>query len=56
MPDDQWLNWQEYIHSVLELAKSFERIAAYRLLDYEDQEDPLDALTAAGVSAVYAGD
>ena len=38
------------------MAESFDRIAAFRLLDNEYREDLFDAFTAAGVGAAYAGD
>ena len=56
MPDDIWSRRRQYVQSVLGLAESFERIAAYRLLDNEYREDLFDAFTAAGVGAAYAGD
>ena len=48
--------WQNYVCSLLQFGESFERIAAYPLLDTEDVETLLDVLTPAGVGAVYAGD
>ena len=48
--------WQNYVCSLLRFAESFERVAAYPLLDTEDVARLLDMLTPAGVGAVYAGD
>ena len=56
MPLEHWSARLDYVQSVLDLAQSFERIAGYRLLDYENRDELFDALTAAGVGAVYAGD
>ena len=56
MSEEDWTRWQEYVRSVLEFAESFERIASYRMLDANDVENLVDALTTAGVGAVYAGD
>ena len=53
---DDWTRWQEFVGSVLEFAESFEHIASYRLLDADDTEKLVDALTWAGAGAVYAGD
>jgi len=56
MPLEHWLERRDYVQSVLHLAQSFERIAGYRLLDYENRDELFDVLTAAGVGAAYAGD
>ena len=48
--------WQNYVCSLLRFAESFERVAAYPLLDTDDVERILNMLTPAGVGAVYAGD
>lgn len=47
---------QEYAESVLELADSLERIPSYPLLDSDDSESLMDALTPAGAGAVLSGD
>ena len=54
--EEDWRKWQEFVGSVLEFAESFEHIASYRLLDADDTERLVDALTWAGAGAVYAGD
>ena len=56
VPDKHWANWQEFLQSVLQLAESFERVPSYRMLDVEDIEGHIAALTETGVGAVYAGD
>lgn len=56
LTEADWMNWQEYIGSVLEFAESFDRIASYPLLEVDDAEMFMDTLTAAGAGAVYAGD
>ena len=56
VPDTHWTNWQEFLQSVLQLAESFERVPSYRMLDVEDIEGHIAALTETGVGAVYAGD
>ena len=48
--------WREFVCSVLEFAESFERVASYSLLDADQAEKIVDALTDAGAGAVYAGD
>ena len=44
------------MRSVLEFAESFGRVALHRILDADDIEELVDALTEADVGAVYAGD
>ena len=56
MPESYWNQQQEYLCSVLNLARSFDPVAAYRLLDSGDFETLVEMLTPAGVGAVYAGD
>ena len=56
MPENVWRERQAYARSVLELAESFERIASYPMLDADEPERTIDALTPAGAGAVYAGD
>ena len=56
MSEANWTEWQEFVRSVLEFAESFERIASYRMLNADNVEGLVDALTSAGVGAVYAGD
>ena len=56
MPESYWVQRQEYLSSVLNLARSFAPVAAYRLLDSGDFETLVEILTPAGVGAVYAGD
>ena len=41
---------------MLKLAESFERVAAYPLLEADDVEKLIGVLTPAGAGAVYAGD
>ena len=56
MTEDDWAKQRELVRSILQFAESFERIASYPLLDVPDMEELGDALTWAGVGAVYAGD
>ena len=56
MPENYWTQRQEYLRSLLNLAESFDTVAAYRLLDSSDFETLVEVLTPAGVGAVYAGD
>ena len=56
MPESYWVQRQEYLGSVLNLARSFAPSAAYRMLDTGDVESLVEMLTHAGVGAVYAGD
>ena len=56
LTDADWLEWQDTVSSVLEFAESFERISSYRILEAEDVEQLADALTWAGVGAVYAAE
>ena len=56
MPEDVWKERQAYALSVLQLAESFERIPSYPMLEANEPEKTIDALTLAGVGAVYAGD
>lgn len=56
VPDTHWVNWQEFLQSVLELAESFERIPSYRMLDLQDIDGQIAAFTETGVGALYAGD
>ena len=55
MPEVVWTEWVEYVQSLLELAKSLERMPMYPLLDVARHEDLSSALTRVGVGAVYAG-
>ena len=56
MPESYWNQRLEYLRSVLNLAESFDLVAAYRLLDSNDFKTLVEVLTPAGVGAVYAGD
>ena len=56
LSENDWAMRQEYAESVLELADSLGRIPSYLMLDAEDADDVVDALTAAGAGAVFAGD
>lgn len=56
LPEDNWVERQEYAETVLELADSLERIPSYPILDSKDPEELMDALTPAGAGAVLAGD
>ena len=51
-----WVDWVEFVRSVLALAESFERIASYPLLDTDDSSQYFKTLTPAGAGAVFAGD
>lgn len=54
-PEDVWKKRQAYARSVLELADTFERIPSYALLDADDPEGAIEALTPAGAGAIFAG-
>ena len=56
MPKSYWIQRKEYLGAVLNLAESFEPVAAYPLLGSSDFETLVEVLTPAGVGAVYAGD
>ena len=56
IPENIWKERQAFAHSVLELAESFERIPSYPLLEANEPEKTIDALTPAGAGAVYSGD
>ena len=56
MPENVWRERQAYALSVLELAESLERIPSYPMLDADEREQIISALTPAGAGAVYAGD
>ena len=56
MTEDVWKERQAYARSVLELADTFERIPSYSLLDADDPEGAIEALTPAGAGAIFAGD
>ena len=55
-PEDVWKKKQAYALSVLELADTFERTPSYSLLDADDPEGAIEALTPAGAGAIFAGD
>jgi len=55
-PEDVWKKRQAYALSVLELADTFERIPSYSILDADDPEGAIEALTPAGAGAIFAGD
>ena len=50
-----WMEWLDYVRSVLKLAESFEIVASYRLLDVDDSAEYFDTLTPSGAGAVFAG-
>ena len=54
--DQEWLEWRSYVQSVLEFAKSFNVIPAYRLLEADDPTILVETLTHAGVGAIFADD
>ena len=56
MPEKVWRERQAYALSVLELAESLERIPSYPMLDADEPEQTISALTPAGAGAVFAGD
>lgn len=56
MTDEVWEERQAYARTVLELADTFERIPSYSLLDADDPERAIEALTPAGAGAIFAGD
>ena len=56
LPEDDWVKRLEYAESVLDLADSLERIPSYPLLDANEPEKLIDALTTVGAGAVLAGD
>lgn len=55
MTEDVWKEMQAYARAVLELADTFERIPSYSLLDADDHEGAIEALTPAGAGAIFAG-
>ncbi len=55
VPDSHWVNWQEFLQSVLQLAESFERVPSYRMLDVQDIDGQISAFTETGVGTLYAG-
>jgi len=55
-PEDVWKKRQAYARSVLELADTFERIPSYSLLDADDPQKAIEALTPAGAGAIFADD
>ena len=56
LPENYWVKRLEYAESVLELADSLERIPSYPLLDANEPEKLVDALTIVGAGAILAGD
>lgn len=54
--EEEWRQWREDVQALVEFAESFERVAAYRVLDVraEEADRLVDMLTAAGVGAIYA--
>ena len=56
MTEDVWKERQALARSVLELADTFERIPSYTMLDADDPQATIDALTPAGAGAVFAGE
>ena len=56
MPEKVWRERQAYALSVLELAESLERIPSYPMLDADEPEQTISALTPAGAGAVFTGD
>ena len=56
MTEDVWKEMQAFACSVLELADTFERIPSYALLDADDSQAAIEALTPSGAGAVFAGE
>ena len=56
IPEGVWTERLEYVTSVLELADSISRIPSYPILDADDPEGYINALTNSGAGAVLAGD
>ena len=56
--EQEWAGRQEFAQSLLEFASSFEPIASYPVLDVQPDhlEALADAVTQAGVGAIFAGD
>lgn len=48
--------WEEYVESLMELAKSLDPISAYGLLDGDSPKDLVNLLTSPEVGAIFAGD
>lgn len=55
IPESVWEERLKYMNSVLDLAESFQRVASYPMLDADDPEGYIDALTIAGAGTVFAG-
>ena len=53
--DNALMERKAFVHSILEFAESFDRVPAYRLLETGDAKHLAEALTHAGVGAVFAG-
>ena len=56
MTEDVWKERQAFARSVLELADTFERIPSYDLLDADDPQAAIEAITPTGAGAVFAGE
>ena len=52
--EENWNEWRRYVESILKLAESFDRIPSYKLLDLDEVEALVDALTPAGAGALFA--
>ena len=52
-PDD-WDDWKNHVHTILEFAESFDRIASYGLLDADNTDQLSETLTHAGMGAIYS--
>ena len=55
MSEDVWKERHAYARAVLELADTFERIPSYSIIDADDPEGAIEALTPAGAGAIFAG-
>ena len=55
IPESVWAERLEYVTSVLELANSIDRVPSYPMLDSDDPERLVEALTYAGAGAIFAG-
>ena len=56
IPNNIWKEREAYALSVLELARSFDRISSYPILSADNREATIDVLTVSGASAVFAGE
>lgn len=55
LPETEWVQWRQFVSSMVEFAESFERVPSYGLLNVDDVGQIQSTFTLAGAGSVWAG-